>query len=200
MADFLNRLLRASQWGAVLAIGVNCGGESGSDSNATGGTSSGGTSTGGASTGGSSTGGASTGGASTGGSSGTTADASVDSSTLPKVPYPTPAGCAGPNHEGGYWGQCCEKVGCMAATNGACPPADKLSAGSPKGYPTGSGSCSCGSANTGPFAPQDPATEEACCYIFSSIGCDGRPLVVDGKTRLAPLVARMDWARTAPAA
>ncbi len=194
----MNRLLKASQWGAVLAIGVNCGGESDSDSSATGGTSSGGSSTGGASTGGSSTGGA--GATSTGGSSGTTADASVDSSTLPKVPYPTPAGCNGPHHEGGYWGQCCEKVGCMAATNGACPPADKLSSGSPKGYPAGSGSCSCGSANTGPFAPQDPATEEACCYIFSSIGCDGRPLVVDGETRLAPLVARTDWARTAAAA
>jgi hypothetical protein len=117
---------------------------------------------------------------------------------LPSTPYPEPAGCGGPSHEGGYWGQCCETVGCTDAINGACPATTELSSKLP-GYPSGSGSCSCGTAS-GPFAPHDPATEAACCYIFSSIGCDGRPLVVGGELRLARVVRRLDWARVRSAA
>ncbi|MEZ4222842.1 MAG: hypothetical protein R3B13_18010 [Polyangiaceae bacterium] len=178
MADLLSRLLAASSWGAMLALAASCGGESAGDGSGTGATGTGGGSTGGSSSGG-------TGGA---------LDASVDSAGLPKTPYPTPAGCAGPFHEGGYWGQCCETVGCTTPDNGACPPADQVY-GKVPGYPSGSGSCSCGSATTGPWAPRDPATEAACCYVFSAISCDGRPLTVDGVIRRAPLVARRDWAR-----
>ncbi|HMR78266.1 MAG TPA: hypothetical protein PKD61_24325 [Polyangiaceae bacterium] len=196
MADFLNRLIKASQWGAVLALGVGCGGESDSDTQSTGGASSGGASSGGASTGGNSSGGAAA--VSSGGvSGGTGLDASADAS-LPSKPYPKPAGCDGPSHEGGYWGQCCEKVGCTQPVNGACPANTDLYGKLP-GYPSGSGSCSCGTSS-GPFAPHDPATEAACCYLFSSIGCDGRPLVVGGQLRLARVVRRLDWARLRPAA
>lgn len=153
MSRFSRRLLRAVEWGAVLALSLSCGqaereGESGS-----------------------------------GGSGGATG--------LPTEPYPTPAGCFGPVYDGGYYGQCCEKVICTPATDGACPPVPDPK---PDGWPTGSGVCSCSSTAMGPYAPQKPTAGPPCCYIWSTIGCDGRPLIVRGEPRLAPLRRRADWA------
>lgn len=175
MADMLSRLLRAAEWGALVALCASCGGESESDDGAGG-------------SGGS-------GGATSGGSGGVV-DAGSDAA-LPTTPYPTPLGCYGPSHDSGYYGQCCEKAACIAPINGACPPATQASQVIP-GYPPGSGSCSCGD-NKGPFAP-NAANEGACCYLFGSISCEGRPLLVAGRARKAPLVARADWASFAPLA
>lgn len=197
--------MHAAEWGALLALGAGCGGQTdspgsggGGGSTATGGVG-GSTTTGGA--GGTTTGGS--GGTALGGSGGVTVDAggvggaggtggaSVDAG-LPTVPYPTPAGCTGPEYDSGYYGQCCEKVGCIAPIGGACPAPDQLYGVMP-GYPSGSGSCSCGE-NKGPYAPH-AATEGACCYLFGGISCDGRPLLIDGRARVARLVARADWSK-----
>lgn len=186
------RLLRAVEWGAVLALGASCGGETeGGSAAATGGTAGASSSGGG---GGSSGSGGGVIDAGIGGAAHDSgldaADADVDSS-LPTTPYPTPAGCFGPIHDGGYYGQCCEKVTCTDTTDGTCPPYPNPGPGD---WPIGSGYCSCGmSVSPGPFAPQDPSAEGPCCYVYSTISCDGRPLLVRGKARLAPLRRRSDW-------
>lgn len=49
----------------------------------------------------------------------------------------------------------------------------------------------------------DPGVPDACCYwllVEEGQLCPGRPFVVDGADRLAPLVAGHDWAAPAPAA
>lgn len=168
------RLVRAAGWGALLATGASCGGESSEDPSGTGGLDAGGT----------------------GGTGGALVDAAVEASLLPTEPYPLPAGCGGTSHEGGYWGQCCELVGCVDPDGGVCPPLDQARNVIP-GYPPGSGSCACAEPQ-GPFAPRAPDTQGACCYLYSSIGCDGRPLLVAGAARRATLVQRSDWARVRP--
>jgi hypothetical protein len=35
--------------------------------------------------------------------------------------------------------------------------------------------------------------EGTCCYLVGSIGCEGRPLLVDGAAIVAPLSRRGDW-------
>jgi hypothetical protein len=185
MFDFRSRLMRAAEWGAVLALSSGCGGQTESGS-ANGGA------PGAGATGGTQAGGSGGSGGAIGGSGGTLADAGPDADAgLPDIPYPTPGGCTGPFYDGGYYGQCCEAVGCAAPVNGACPPKEAI-AGYLPGYPPGSGSCSCGE-NKGPFAPHQPG-EAACCYLFGSISCEGRPLVVRGRALVAPLRRRSDWA------
>lgn len=181
-----------------LAAVSGCGGSSSSDGNggdggvagtggtATGGTSSGGTSSGGTSSGGTSYGGTTSGG--TGGISGSGGGQHLE-------PYPKEKlGCSGPEFDGGYYGQCCVEVGCFDPAGGAECPSAETATGSIPGYPPGSGSCTCGEPTAGPYAPHE-ASEGACCYIFGSISCEGRPLIVtSGETRVAPIVRRSDWA------
>ncbi|GMV14496.1 MAG: hypothetical protein AMXMBFR56_27200 [Polyangiaceae bacterium] len=189
MSGLLSRLLRAAEWGAVLALGSSCGGQTEGGSAATSGGSAGATSGGGSGGAGGSVIDAGTGGAPV--DSGSDADDGGVDGSLPTTPYPTPAGCFGPFHDGGYYGQCCEKVTCTGTTDGACPP---YPVPGPGDWPVGSGYCGCGTtASSGPFAPQNPSTEGPCCYVYSTIGCDGRPLIVRGTPRLAPLRRRSDW-------
>ena len=208
MPDLLPRLLSAAEWGALLALAASCGGQTESSKNVAGG--SGGASGGGVTSGGS--GGVTSGGSggvTSGGSGGVTSGGSggavdsgiVDSggadSGLPTTPYPNPIGCYGPEYDAGYYGQCCEKAQCMDPVGGKCPTPTELWGLMP-GYPSGSGTCTCGESK-GPFGPHY-STEAPCCYLFGSIGCDGRPLLVHGHPRVAPLIARADWATFAAAA
>jgi hypothetical protein len=112
-------------------------------------------------------------------------------------PYPTDSiGCHGENHGGsfGLHGQCCVSVKCLPLTAGVCPPTSYAS-------PPGSGSCGCVASPLeepvmGPYAPTAADTanaDVACCYLVAAIGCDGRPLLVEGRALLGPVVARADW-------
>jgi len=106
--------------------------------------------------------------------------------------------CPGPHYPdagSGYTGSCCEHLVCRAPTSTGCPVGND-------GRSYGSGSCLCGEAPSikGPFtiADDDPrfATERAagpCCYITTSVSCEGRPLHVAEAIRVAPVVVRGDW-------
>jgi hypothetical protein len=136
-----------------------------------------------------------------GGSPGTTADASVATDTQGPDQLPPLASttfvCSGQDFGNGpgYYGQCCEHLICRPLVDGACPIGND-------GKFYGSGTCLCGGDHPiqGPFAvdPADPVTAEAraagpCCYVTSSILCDGRPLHVDETVRVAAVVGRSDW-------
>ena len=101
----------------------------------------------------------------------------------------TPAlACYGPVYDGttgGYDGQCCDEVLCAAPVNGLCPSAEDVVL---DGLPPGSGTCECASLR-GPYANENPADPESCCYLVGSIGCEGRPLLVQGEARLADVHA-----------
>jgi hypothetical protein len=112
-------------------------------------------------------------------------------------PYPTDSiGCYGQNYGGtfgGYDGQCCVSVECLPLEGGVCPPASSAA-------PPGSGTCSCSSplekSAMGPYAPTPADTANgkgACCYLVAAIGCEGRPLLIEGRALLAPVVTRADW-------
>ncbi|WP_437315516.1 hypothetical protein [Sorangium sp. So ce385] len=204
MRTLLRRLLVASQWGASLALASACGPniDSGGDSTTSGGASSqsGGSSasSGGASSqsGGSS---ASSGGASSSGGGG---EAGPPDASAPLDPYPDPT-CVGPFHDGGYMGQCCYEVHCTAPVDGACPAA---SAAAPHidDLPPGSGTCMCDGDGAdgdesiqGPYANRTASDPASCCYLVGSIACEGRPLLVRGEPRVAPLArAPSAWSQT----
>jgi len=110
-------------------------------------------------------------------------------------------GCGGTNHENdsGYDGQCCYEALCYESAE--CLPADS---GELRplllGFPPGSGSCLCSfgerDAVSGPFAPNrdDPELPGgSCCYLVGGIACEGRPLLIQGVPRIAPVIARKDW-------
>ena len=107
-------------------------------------------------------------------------------------PYPLGSlGCSGPSYGGGlgFHGQCCTAVSCYTPPNGS----DCVLA---KDAPLPLGKCLCGAGVQGPFAanPADqPVKTGTCCYVISSIGCDGRPLLVDGAPIVSPLTRRSDW-------
>jgi hypothetical protein len=110
--------------------------------------------------------------------------------------------CTGPEHDGGYVGRCCGEVKCLADNSGRCAPADTAELGS-----YGSGQCLCGGSpaqdKAGPYArdannPSSPAWGSgACCYVVQSIGCEGRPLLVEGNAVVSPLTLRSDWLASA---
>ncbi|MDC0742999.1 hypothetical protein [Polyangium mundeleinium] len=81
----------------------------------------------------------------------------------------------------GYHGQCCDITLCTTPVNGMCPGVDKVVL---EDRPPGSGECECEPLR-GPFANEDDGSAESCCYLVGSIGCDGRPLLVQGTPRLA---------------
>jgi hypothetical protein len=107
----------------------------------------------------------------------------ADSGTLSPIPSGLDS-CHGPSWDGGYHGQCCNRVQCIA-----CGQSPQL--------PPGSGTCSCalqeGSSKVvdGPFAG---ANAGECCFVVGTIYCDGRPLLVEGEAVTAPVVSRSDWA------
>ena len=116
------------------------------------------------------------------------------------APYPQESlGCHGTDYGNGpgYHGQCCAKLECYAPQAGQpCVAVHHVAeAGVP--LPPGSGKCSCGGSNPlkqgvdGPFAaPADAGiASDGCCYLVSSITCDGRPLIVDDHALLADVVA-----------
>ena len=131
--------------------------------------------------------------AGTAGTAGTAGAAGASSPEL--TPYPVSAlGCSGPSYDDGfgYHGQCCSEAVCFTPESGGeCQSPEALVTG------YGSGSCLCGTVPIqGPFAPNPahrPATADKCCYVISSIGCDGRPLLVNGTPLVAELTQRCDW-------
>ncbi len=142
MNTFLNRLLRASRWGATLVLAAGCGP--------------------------------------------TVGGAVTDSSGQTLEPTPETS-CTGPvyNDDSGYSGQCCYEVHCAVPTeDGECvaPHYAELT-----DLPPGSGTCEC-ATRLGPYLNNDASSEEKCCYQVGSIGCAGRPLMVDGAPRLALVV------------
>lgn len=188
MRVFLLRILVASQWGASLALASGCSTQidSGTSTNSSGGQTGGGADPGTTSSGGQ-----------TGGGTGAT---SPDASA-PLPPYPEPT-CNGPEHDGGYYGRCCEEVHCAAPSDGACPSdadQDALSSwlSGRVDLPPGSGTCVCGDIR-GPYASRTPGDPKSCCYLVGSISCEGRPLVIHGAPRLAALTRGPSaWSRTA---
>jgi len=113
------------------------------------------------------------------------------------MPYPVSAlGCTGPEHDGGYYGQCCAEALCYTPDNGSqCVAADAAPQELGRSY--GSGSCLCGGDGIqGPFAQNpthEPEQAGTCCYVISSITCEGRPLLVDGTPVISALTRRCDW-------
>ena len=94
----------------------------------------------------------------------------------------------------GYHGSCCMDVVCQApdTKTGQCADPSTVHRG------VGSGTCGCGTT-LGPFqadaAHQGLTTDgQGCCYVAGIIGCDGRPLFVDGMQRKASLRAEGGWA------
>lgn len=119
-----------------------------------------------------------------------------EDNSLPALPSGEPV-CTGPDYGDGpgFYGQCCQHLICRQMVDGVCPVGND-------GKFYGSGTCLCGSDHPiqGPYAvdPADPATATAraagpCCYLTSSIRCDGRPIHVDDSVRIAAVVARGDW-------
>ena len=89
-------------------------------------------------------------------------------------------------------------VSCYTPADGICA----LKAPSEIGLPPGSGSCPCpisestSAMTQGPFGPNPghtPNKAGSCCYLFGSIACDGRPMIVEGAVVTAPVVTRPDW-------
>lgn len=214
MNSMRERLGQAIWRGALLSavVATACGGKSDEDdqqnTSGTGGTSS----TGGAgNTGGKSATGGSAGSPTSGGSGGSSGSAgtgnvasgggpAVSLPLLPSNDYPA---CSGPEHDGGYYGQCCVSPHCYTPSYGDCAPADEAQPFLPK-FPPGSGDCACipevgeGQAVVGPYRARPDVTPESagdCCYLVGSISCEGRPLLIAGVARVARLRPRADWAR-----
>jgi len=154
------------------------------------------TSTGGSNGGSGASGASGMAGAATAGEGGaSTAGAAGEGNQL--SPYPVGAlGCSGPEHDGGYYGQCCAEALCYTPDDGSECVASEA-APNKLGTFYGSGSCLCGAEPIrGPFAANpahDPAQAGTCCYVISSITCEGRPLLVDGAPLLSALTRRRDW-------
>ncbi|MEZ4302501.1 MAG: hypothetical protein R3B70_46665, partial [Polyangiaceae bacterium] len=114
-----------------------------------------------------------------------------DGNTLETTPDGT---CYGETYSDsfGFHGQCCDEEHCIAPVDGSCPSAQEAVI---TDAPPGSGECEC-DERKGPYANSDAASAESCCYLLGSIGCDGRPLLVDNAPRLAPVMpCRGPWAK-----
>ncbi|MCA9595187.1 MAG: hypothetical protein KC776_17840 [Myxococcales bacterium] len=125
--------------------------------------------------------------------SGGDAHVSYPTLTVPDGGFPA---CTG-SWDGGLTGPCCENVRCVDVPGGACPDASQIAYEDLGITGLGSGSCGCGTFG-GPYDHDSAApysdTQGACCYTYSTMGCTGRPLLVAGEMRLAPLVVGNDWA------
>jgi len=139
-----------------------------------------------------------------GSANGTPPSSNAGAPNIPATLLMLPAerlGCFGEAHSSGYHGQCCVTQRCYTPTGSEeCQAIEGPLVRSLT--PPGSGSCGCGDADhpavAGPYARNAsvPASSEgSCCYLIGSIGCEGRPLRVDGQVLLAPVVVRGDWGR-----
>ncbi len=132
----------------------------------------------------------------TGASGASSAGAAGDSSPQ-LAPYPVSRlGCSCPVHDAGYYGQCCAEALCYTPESGShCVAPDAAPEKLGKSY--GSGKCLCDpDAIQGPFATNpahEPEQAVTCCYVLTSIACDGRPLLVDGAPLVSGLTQRRDW-------
>lgn len=195
----------AGQAGSGTGGSTNAGGSNGGTSNA-GGSNAGG-SNGGTSNGGTSNGGTSNGGSAAGG---TTAAGGATS-----TPFCHADGCVAGSwcatSENGTFDVChCSLVGQAAChvsppslgsqimlcyeepSGGACLALGDSSLQAKLGalYPV-----TCGVyASSGPIVATTSADVPACCYLSSVSGCTGRPIDIDGTTRVASLVRSRSWA------
>lgn len=174
--SFLRELRSAASLGAMLAVAGGCGTTVG-----------GGDGAGGA---------GGEGGGGGGESAGTAGGPEIGGGTaVGSLEEPPDLVCSGPIHtdpDDGYSGQCCEIVTCGPTVNGVCASAfDALDmTNNLSNYPPGSGECSCSDLR-GPYRnTEDPNGELPCCYLVGEIGCEGRPLIIAGEVRLAPIVRR----------
>lgn len=141
--------------------------------------------------------------------SGTASQATPPPTQAPEPePKPTPValkayeasalGCYGPEHDDGYFGQCCVDVVCYEPEGNAdCMPPKEARAELDDLLPAETGDCSCPVADgrenlEGPYAP-GAADEGRCCYLSGSIACEGRAFLMHGVPRVAAVVQRSDW-------
>ena len=108
---------------------------------------------------------------------------------VPDAEYPV---CTGED-TGGFVGACCVDVYCTPAkSDGSCAATTETTAEEITGMMLGSGSCEC-EAPAGPYAPYE-GKEGDCCYTVGVQGCEGRPLMIAGRARTAPLLRGRSWA------
>ena len=188
MKSFRLRLEQALGSGAALALlsVPACGGSTAADASSAGAANGGGP---GAVTAGSS-------GTANAGTAGAIGAGAAGDAGQQLMPYPESAlGCAGPEYDGGYYGQCCTDALCYTPNDGGdCVAAN--AAPEKLGTFYGSGSCLCGDGIQGPFAnnpTHQPKEPGRCCYVISSISCEGRPLLVDGTAVVSAPTRRSDW-------
>jgi hypothetical protein len=187
IADFAMRLVRVAS-PSVLITAAACGGTTGPGQ--------GGQPLDG--TGGSATDAAS----GTGGTTSTGGALNTGGTSLPLPTYSGPDGGGYPHCSGSgsaLAGPCCVSVHCIEPPPGAgaCPPLPAVTS-QDLGYGTlGSGTCGCAPI-AGPFDAESAqpysSTQGPCCYTIGTNWCTGRPFVVAGQLRLAPLVRGAGWA------
>ena len=117
----------------------------------------------------------------------------LDTSGLSAIPDDT-LGC-GDAPDTAWGGPCCVAAYCYTPGGvSECPatPSDaQMEAWGLAGL--GSGTCQCTSLE-GPFNNEGTDQTGACCYTMGTQGCEGRPMLVAGIARLAPLVPGSAWA------
>lgn len=112
-------------------------------------------------------------------------DAAVDSGGGLQ-PYPLALGCR--VAEDGS--DCCRAVQCLAGPDNCVAPELRVN-------PPPAWAQSCGV--TGPFAPNPddpnmPFRPERCCYVVGFVVVEGRPVFLEERSLVAPVVTRSDWA------
>jgi len=126
----------------------------------------------------------------------TTTEATMNLPTIPTADYPE---CAGESSD--EMGQCCVDVYCInPTTDGEClvPSANSAwdDATTITGQNLGSGWCLCENPE-GPYsnegAEQYTTTTGDCCYLVGIASCAGRPLLVAGEIKMAPLRRGKRW-------
>ena len=109
---------------------------------------------------------------------------------VPEADYPV---CSG-GDTGAFHGPCCVDVYCIdAGSDGDCLSTDETNSSEITGIGLGSGSCEC-EAPAGPYAPYE-GTSGDCCYTVGVQGCEGRPMLISGVARTAPLQRGRSWRR-----
>jgi hypothetical protein len=127
-----------------------------------------------------------------GGDGGDDGGSGSDLTGVPEADYPVCSG--GDTGQGGFEGPCCVDVYCIdAASDGSCLSTTETNASEITGIGLGSGSCEC-EAPAGPYAPYDGKSGD-CCYTVGVQGCEGRPLIIAGNLRTAPLQRGRSWRR-----
>lgn len=114
-------------------------------------------------------------------------------------PYDVSAlGCYGPDHDDGYYGQCCVDAACYTPDGDEpCAEPKEARANLAELLPEETGECSCPAGPDqdvviGPYAAARD-NDERCCYLAGSISCEGRAFLVMGEPRVAGVLRRSDW-------